>query len=66
MTSLTAAVLRKLRSEPVAVWSGIVSALLVVLGFMGVSADVVALIGTIATLVGIPVVRTQVSPTTKA
>jgi hypothetical protein len=56
------AALAKLRREPVAFWSGVVSALLVVLGFAGVDADIIALAGTVATLVGIPVVRARVSP----
>jgi hypothetical protein len=55
------AIVSKVKKEPVAFWASIVSALLVVLGFVGVQADVIALIGTVATLVGIPVVRTQVS-----
>jgi hypothetical protein len=56
-------IIGKLKKEPVAFWASVVSALLVVLGFVGVQADVIALIGTVATLVGVPVVRAQVSPT---
>ncbi len=59
-------ILNKIRREPVAFWSGIVSALLVVLSFVGVNADIIALVGTVATLVGIPVVRAKVSPVTPA
>jgi hypothetical protein len=57
--------LGRLRREPVAFYGGLVSAVLVVLGFLGVSGDLIALIGTVASLVGIPITRAQVTPVTK-
>jgi hypothetical protein len=57
--------LAKLRHEPVAFYGGIVSALLVVLAFLGVDGDTIALIGTVASLIGIPVTRAQVTPVAK-
>lgn len=59
------ALIAKLKREPVAFYGGLVSALLVVLAFLGVDGDLIALIGTIASLVGIPVTRAQVTPVTK-
>ena len=56
---------RKLRREPVAFWGGIVTAAIAVMAYLGVDGDTIALVGTVATAVGIPVVRSQVTPTTK-
>jgi hypothetical protein len=52
----------KLKAEPVAFWGGLVTAALAIMGFAGVSADLIALVGTVSTAVGIPVVRSRVSP----
>lgn len=55
----------KLLHEPVAFYGGLLSALLVLLAVLGVPADLLATIGTIATLLGIPVTRSRVTPVSK-
>jgi hypothetical protein len=62
MTALFKAILARLRAEPVAVYGSILSALLVILASAGVSADTIALIVTIAGVLGIPITRAQVTP----
>lgn len=52
----------KLRHEPVAFWGGLLAALLAVLTYLGVDQNTLGLVGTVATLLGIPLVRSQVSP----
>lgn len=59
------ALLTKLRHEPVAFYGGLISALLVILALCGVDEQILATVVTIATLVGIPVTRAQVTPTVK-
>jgi hypothetical protein len=62
MTNLTAYVLRKLRSEPVAVWGALLGiAASVALG-LGVDPIVVGYVVAGLNLVGIPVIRSQVVP----
>ncbi|MGZ4663732.1 MAG: hypothetical protein ACXV5Q_01430 [Frankiaceae bacterium] len=66
MTSLLRVIGHKalslLRCEPVAVWGVVLAALLGVLGSLGVSADIIATIGAVASLVGIVPVRGAVTP----
>jgi hypothetical protein len=59
------ALLTKIRREPVAFYGGLLSALLLILGYIGVDPELLGLIGTAATLIGIPVTRAQVTPTVK-
>lgn len=56
---------RWLRAEPVAFYGGVLSALLAVLAFAGVDGNLIALIGTVASLLGIPVTRAKVTPVVK-
>lgn len=55
--------LNKLRHEPVAVWGAVFSAALVIAGALGVSATWLATAGAVLSILGIPVVRSQVTPT---
>lgn len=59
------ALLTKLRHEPVAFYGGVLSALLVLLAVCGVDESVLATVVTVATLLGIPVTRAQVTPMAK-
>lgn len=64
--SLVAKAVAKIKSEPVAFWGVLATAALnaVALKF-GLSGHVVDVVATILTLVGIPVVRSKVSPVKK-
>lgn len=56
----------KLRREPVAFWGGLAGAVLAVLLFTGtVTEDQAGLITVVLGMVGIPVVRQQVTPVVK-
>lgn len=58
-------VLAFIRSEPVAVWGSLLAALIGVLAAVGVPSTVIEVITAVASVLGIPVVRSQVSPVTK-
>jgi hypothetical protein len=51
-----------LKKEPVAVWGVVLAAILGLLPLVGVPASTVVAIGAVLSLLGIPVVRGQVTP----
>lgn len=63
---LLARVWALIRHEPVAVWGTLITALIGVPALAGVPAWVITVIVTVLTALGVPVVRSQVSPTPPA
>jgi hypothetical protein len=64
LRNLFAALLERLKHEPVTVWGVVIAAVLCLLPAVGIPAGVITAISTVATLAGIPLVRGQVSPMT--
>lgn len=56
-------ILAFLKHEPVAVWGTVLAALIGVLAAVGVPSHVIEVITAVASVLGIPVVRSQVTPT---
>lgn len=61
--NLVRRVVARLRREPVAVWGSLLAIVLGVLPVVGVPAATVTWVGVAASLLGVPVVRSKVSPT---
>lgn len=62
MKTLLHNLLHRLAHEPVAVWGVVLAAVLGLLPLVGVSTSVITIIGAVASLLGVPVVRSKVTP----